>query len=342
MSSAPSPSPNAGLHHWLPRAWLSRGPLAWALLPTAALYAALLRLRQLAYHWQWLQSTQLPVRVIVVGNVVAGGAGKTPVTQAIVEHLKQSQHKVGIVSRGHGRQNRQVLPVHPDSLASEVGDEPLLLARSTGVPVFVGAQRAQAAGALLAQHPETEIIVCDDGLQHLALARDVEVLVMDERGIGNGWLLPAGPLREPWPRKADLLLYSGVCPAQAQTPCFAMRRQLANYAVNAHGDRTPLATLQGHGVHALAGIARPDAFFDMLRQQGLQLASTQAWPDHADFGSWTLPAGDVTVVCTEKDAVKLWPKHPEVLAVPLLLDIPASFTDALDRLLASSPTAEPL
>jgi tetraacyldisaccharide 4'-kinase len=249
---------------------------------------------------------------------------------------------VGIVSRGHGRQSQQVLSVHPDSLAHEVGDEPLLLARSTGVPVFVGAQRAQAAGALLAQHPETEIIVCDDGLQHLALARDVEVLVMDERGIGNGWLLPAGPLREPWPRKADLLLHSGACPALAQTPSFAMHRQLANYAVNAYGDRTPLASLQGLCVHALAGIARPEAFFDMLREQGLQLATTRAWPDHADFGAWKAPAGNGTIVCTEKDAVKLWPNHPEVLAVPLLLDIPASFNDALDRLLAQSPTAKPL
>lgn len=342
MGKASSHSPEAGLHGWLPRVWLSRGLSAWALRPVAALYAVVLRLRQLAYRWQWARSTQLPVRVIVVGNVVAGGAGKTPVTQAIVEHLKQCQYRVGIVSRGHGRQSQQVLSVRPDSLAHEVGDEPLLLARSTGVPVFVGAQRAQAAGALLAQHPETEIIVCDDGLQHLALARDVEVLVMDERGIGNGWLLPAGPLREPWPRKADLLLHSGASPALAQTPSFAMHRQLANYALNAYGDRTPLASLQGLCVHALAGIARPEAFFDMLREQGLQLATTQAWPDHADFGAWKAPAGNGTIVCTEKDAVKLWPNHPEVLAVPLLLDIPTSFNDALDRLLAQSPTAKPL
>ena len=294
------------------------------------------------YHLHWAQSTRLPVRVIVVGNVVAGGAGKTPVTQAIVEHLKQRQLEVGIVSRGHGRQSQQVLSVHPDSLASEVGDEPLLLARSTDVPVFVGAQRADAARALLAQHPDTDIIVCDDGLQHLALARDLEVLVMDERDIGNGWLLPAGPLREPWPRKADLLLHSGVRPAQAPALSFTMKRHLASNAVNASGQKTPLSALLNRPVHALAGIARPDAFFDMLRQQGLQLASTQAWPDHANFSHWRPPAEDAIVLCTEKDAVKLWPQHPQVLAVPLQLDLPTAFTQALDHLLAQSTAGKPL
>lgn len=342
MSSPSGHSPKAGLHRWLPKVWLSRGTAAWALLPIAALYGALVRLRQLAYRWHWAKSERLPVRVIVVGNVVAGGAGKTPVTQAIVKHLVQGQHRVGIVSRGHGRHSQEVLSVRADSLASEVGDEPLLLARSTGVPVFVGARRAQAAQALLAQHPDTDIIVCDDGLQHLALARDMEVLVMDERGIGNGWLLPAGPLREHWPRKADLLLHSGPCPEQAQSPCFTVTRQLASYAVNASGQRTDLSTLKDRPVHALAGIARPDTFFDMLRQQGLILVSTQAWPDHADFSTWIPPEGNALVLCTEKDAVKLWPAHPQVLAVPLLLNVPSSFTTALDRLLSQSGKGEPL
>lgn len=342
MSSPSGHSPKAGLHRWLPRVWLSRGPVAWALRPISGVYGGLVRLRQLVYRWRWAASERLPVRVIVVGNVVAGGAGKTPVTQAIVKHLVQDRHRVGIVSRGQGRHSQEVLPVRADSLASEVGDEPLLLSRSTGVPVFVGARRVQAAQALLAQHPDTDVIVCDDGLQHLALARDLEVLVVDERGIGNGWLLPAGPLREPWPRKADLLLHSGPCPAQSQSPCFAVTRQLASYAVNARGEQTPLSALQARPVHALAGIARPDTFFDMLRQQGLQLALTQAWPDHADFSHWAPPEGNAVVLCTEKDAVKIWPQHPQVLAVPLLLNVPSSFTAALDRLLSQSGKGEPL
>lgn len=336
MANASSPTSNARLHRWLPRVWLSRGPAAWALRPVAIAYGFLMRLRHLAYRLHWFKSTRLPVRVIVVGNVVAGGAGKTPVTQALVEHLKRRQLSVGIVSRGHGRQNQDILAVQAHSLAHDVGDEPLLLAHNTGVPVFVGAQRSEAARALLAQHPHTHIIICDDGLQHLALERDLEVLVMDERGIGNGWLLPAGPLREPWPRKADMLLYSGSCPVATAAPSFAMTRRLAPYALNAAGEQTPLQALQNRSVHALAGIAKPETFFDMLRQQGLQLTHTQAWPDHADFSNWHPPADAAVVLCTEKDAVKLWPQHPQVLAVPLQLDLPPAFTRALDQWLTPS------
>ena len=342
-SSHPSsPASNARLHRWLLNVWLSRGPAAWALRPVAAAYGFLMRLRQLAYRLHWFKSTRLPVRVIVVGNVVAGGAGKTPVTQALVEHLKQRQWSVGIVSRGHGRQNQDILAVQAHSLAQDVGDEPLLLARNTGVPVFVGTQRSEAAQALLAQHPHTHIIICDDGLQHLALERDLEVLVMDERGIGNGWLLPAGPLREPWPRKADLMLYSGSCPVATAAPSFAMTRRLAAYALNAAGEQTPLQTLQNQPVHALAGIAKPETFFNMLRHQGLQLAHTQAWPDHADFSNWQPPADGTVVLCTEKDAVKLWPQHPQVLAVPLQLDLPLAFTETLDQWLTPRSASEPL
>lgn len=342
MIRASSHPHDRGLHRWLPHIWLSRGPIAWALRPVATLYGGLLRLRQLAYRRHLAASTRLPVRVIVVGNVVAGGAGKTPVTQAIVEHLLRRQHTVGIVSRGYGRQSQDVLPVHPDSLARDVGDEPLLLARHTGVPVFVGTQRAAAAKALLASHPKVQFIVCDDGLQHLALARDLEVLVMDERGMGNGWLLPAGPLREPWPRKADMLLYSGICPSNAPALSFAMHRHLAPYALDAAGTQTPLHTLKDRPMHALAGIAKPDAFFDMLRQQGLQLVQTQAWPDHADFSQWTPPPEGTVVLCTEKDAVKLWVQHPQVLAVPLQLDLPEAFNAALDQWLTQSDAVKPL
>ena len=165
---------------------------------------------------------------------------------------------------------------------------------------------------------------------------------MDERGIGNGWLLPAGPLREPWPRKADMLLYSGSCPAGTTAPCFAMARRLAPYALNAAGEQTPLQSLKTRPVHALAGIAKPETFFDMLRTQGLQLAHTQAWPDHADFSHWQPPQDGAVVLCTEKDAVKLWPQHPQVLAVPLQLDLPLAFTETLDQWLTPRSASEPL
>src|SRR5690606_24360938 len=136
----------------------------------------------------------------------------TPVTLALVRHLRDRGWHPGVVSRGYGRRTRDVREVLPASSPAEVGDEPLLIARAAGVPVFVGRQRAQAGRALLAAHPRTDILVCDDGLQHLALARDLEVCVFNDEGAGNGWLLPAGPLREPWPRRVDWVLHAGPAP----------------------------------------------------------------------------------------------------------------------------------
>ena len=146
------------------------------------------------------------VPVIVVGNVSAGGAGKTPVTLALLEHLRARGWHPGVVSRGYGRRTTDCREVRSDSLALDVGDEPLLIARRAQVPVFVARQRMQAVQALRQAHPRINLIVCDDGLQHLALARDVEICVFNDEGVGNGWLLPAGPLREPWPRRVDCVL----------------------------------------------------------------------------------------------------------------------------------------
>lgn len=333
----------------LRQAWLARGPLARLLYPVSLFYRSLVAVRRRLYAWGWKRASRLPVPVVVVGNVVVGGAGKTPTTIATVRHLIARGWHPGVASRGHGRRGTQAMAVHPDSRASDCGDEPLLIHRASGVPVFVARQRATAAHALLLAHPTVDVIVCDDGLQHLALARDLEIVVFDDRGVGNGWCLPAGMLREPWPRQSTvpgLVLHQQRHPAAPFCPGFVARRALSSDAVDTSGASTPLADLAARQapVVALAGIARPEVFFDMLTEAGLRLAQTWPLPDHADLATlWPAlqakcPAG-ATVLCTEKDAVKLWPlldkTAPRVLAVPLVLTPEPAFFDALDAQLSS-------
>ena len=325
---------SAWLHQQLPRVWTSKGLLAWLLLPVSWVHAALLRARALAWHWGWRQAHRLPVPVIVVGNVVAGGAGKTPLTMALVQHLQQRGWHVGVISRGHGRKTRDTRAVMPDSLPNEVGDEPLLIRQKTGVPVWVAAMRAEAGRGLLQAHPDVNVLVCDDGLQHWALARDLEICVMDERGVGNGWLLPAGPLREPWPRSVDLLLHTGPNDLPGG---FQAQRQLDPMAQDAQGRSLALVSLIGQPVDAVAGLARPEAFFAMLRAVGLQLQHTTALPDHFDYAHGAPAATDRPLLCTEKDAAKLWQHQPRALAVPLVLKPEAAFWQALDQRLAEKP-----
>jgi len=339
MNPAPDPV------HWqqtLIQQWLRRGWAARLLWPLSLLYRGVFGVRHALYRWHWLARTRLPTPVIVVGNVVAGGAGKTPVVLALVEHLQQRGVAVGVISRGYGRRSTGCLEVTPAHAAQETGDEPALIQRRTGVPVFVAGQRVQAAQALLAACPRTQVIVCDDGLQHLALARDLEIGVFDDRGVGNGWMLPAGPLREPWPRPLDLVLHTGSHPA---FDGFLARRSLAPYAVDALGNRLALADLCAAGarqVLALAAIARPDAFFAMLRAQGVALAQTLALPDHFDFSSFKCNNyKGYRLVCTEKDAVKLWPLDPTALAVPLNCELPEAFWNAFDARLAYLLSSRP-
>ena len=256
-----------------------------------------------------------------------------------MQHLRARGLNPGVISRGYGRRTTDCRPVLPDSPASAVGDEPALIARHCpGTPVFVARRRLDAARALLAAHPQTEVIVCDDGLQHLALRRDVEICVFNDQGVGNGWLLPAGPLREPWPRRVDAVLHSGALPAHTTAPAFAMQRTLAPHAVTRDGQQVPLASLRGTPLHAVAAIARPGDFFAMLRAQNLELAACEALHDHFDFDSWQRPPDKrQRLICTEKDAVKLWPRHPDALAVPLQTRIPPAFFALLDERLPSPP-----
>lgn len=326
----------AGLHSLLPRIWQQRGLPARLLLPISWLYGALVWLRWTAYRRGWMASGHPGAYVIVVGNVVAGGAGKTPTTIALVEHLTRRGFRVGVVSRGHGRSTCETRPVQERDTAAQVGDEPLLIHRHTRVPVWVGASRLQAAHRLLQAHPDVQVIVCDDGLQHLALQRDLEICLMDDRGTGNGWLLPAGPLREPWPRHVDLLLHTH---GQTDGHGFLAHRQLAPRAVNALGQSCALQTLCGQPVDAVAGLARPQAFFDMLRAHGLRLADTHALPDHHDFSDWQPTPPTRALLCTEKDAVKLWAHQPEAWAVPLQMVPEPSFWQAVDDRLARAGLA---
>jgi tetraacyldisaccharide 4'-kinase len=312
----------------LQRAWLRRGPLACALWPLSLIFASLAALRRAGYRLGLLRRQALPVPVIVVGNVVAGGAGKTPVVLALLQHLRERGLAAGVISRGHGRHTGACTEVRPDSTAAQAGDEPLLVARTALVPVVVCADRPQAARALLAAHPATQLIVSDDGMQHYALPRDLEICVFDERGVGNGWLLPAGPLREPWPRQVDLVLASG---APAGIDGFQVQRRLAAQAVRADGTQIDLGSLRQRPLAAVAGIARPERFFAMLREQGLQLERTVELPDH--YGFDTVPPGldRLGLVCTEKDAVKLWTLRPDAWAVPLEIEVEPAFWNALDR-----------
>jgi tetraacyldisaccharide 4'-kinase len=258
----------------------------------------------------------------VVGNVVAGGVGKTPIVISLVKRLQQQGYTVGVVSRGYGRTGKGCTEVTKYSAATEVGDEPVLIHHASQAPVFVASSRVQAAKALLAHYPSTQVIVSDDGLQHLALTRDVEIVVFDERGTGNGLLLPAGPLREVWPRAAR---------CRTHLVLSEVTRQLGDYAVNGKGEHAPLSSLTNKKIHALAAIAKPEVFFQMLRDKGLTLVDTQVFPDHALLAKCRIPMGDNDVLlCTAKDAVKLWEHHPQVLAVALSIELNSAFLKVFD------------
>lgn len=322
-----------------------------ALLPLSWLYAALLALRALAYRLGLKRSQPLPVPVIVVGNWIVGGAGKTPTTLALLRLLRARGLRPGVVSRGYGREGDAVHLVTRDSSAREAGDEPLLIHLRARVPVAVGRDRVAAARALLAAHPGLDLIISDDGLQHWRLPRSLSLLVFDERGLGNGRLLPAGPLRQrPAPLSAhELVLYNAARPSTT-LPGFVATRRLAGAAPLAAwwagqpAAPETLLTLQGRpGLVACAGVARPQRFFDMLAGAGID-AQRLPLPDHADFATLPWPQDATGVLLTEKDAVKLPPERVgamPVWVVTLDFEPGAAFEAALgaqlQRLLPARP-----
>ncbi|WP_243642628.1 tetraacyldisaccharide 4'-kinase [Sulfurisoma sediminicola] len=297
-------------------AWRSRGPLAWLLLPVGLLFFAIVAVRRRLYRAGLLKSTTLPVPVVVVGNITAGGAGKTPLTIWLARALQAAGRHPGVVSRGHGRDDDAVREVGAGATAAEVGDEPLLIHRRAGCPVVVGRDRVAAAVALLAAHPECDVIVADDGLQHYRLARDIELVVCDARGVMNGWPLPAGPLREPVSRlrEADALVLNGCCSAVAHgVAVFRMDLEGARFhRLDGRAQSCTAAELAGKRLHALAGIGDPARFFAHLEELGLS-CETHAFPDHHRYAGADFPREGDAIVTTEKDAVKF----PPDLALPV-------------------------
>jgi tetraacyldisaccharide 4'-kinase len=196
-------SPRSVIESVLLTAWQRRGVIACLLWPLSFIFNLLIVTRLALYALGIFRITILPVPVIVVGNIFVGGTGKTPLVIWIIQLLQEQGWKPAVISRGYGSSAQQVRAVEKNSHAQEVGDEPLLIAKRTGVPVFIGRDRAAAGLALLQAHPNVNIIISDDGLQHYALGRNIEIQLSDSRGNGNGWLLPAGPLREPATRQSD-------------------------------------------------------------------------------------------------------------------------------------------
>jgi tetraacyldisaccharide 4'-kinase len=328
----------AGRHWWRPRP----SALAFCLLPLSWLYTVLAALSSAPKRWGWRRTQAAPVPVVVVGNLIAGGAGKTPTVIAVVEALRAAGWHPGVISRGHGRQGDGVAAVQAAATAADVGDEPLLIHQRTGVPVWVGRRRALVAAALCAAHPEVNVLVSDDGLQHAALARDVDVVVFDERGVGNGLRLPAGPLRQALPARVPprtLVLYNAPQPTTPLPGALVTRRlgqavPLADWHNAIRGAAVPLASLQPHGqapLLAAAGVASPERFFGMLEAAGLAIARLPL-PDHHAYDTIPWPAGTRDVLVTEKDAVKLQPARlgdTRVWVVGLDFVLPAAFTAAL-------------
>lgn len=289
---------------WLQDIWWGKAAPPWPLRVLERLYA---RIADTVAERRKSLAQRLPVPVIVVGNVAVGGTGKTPVTLTLIEMLRGLGATPGVLSRGYGGAGSFPLLVTPATAPAQCGDEPALIAQRAGVPVCVAPSRAEAGRTLLAAHPEVDVLLCDDGLQHYALARDIEFCVVDgARGHGNGHRLPAGPLREPPGRAADcaLVLVNGGEPAAHGAK--ALRFDLiADTAVHLHtGERRALAHFAGRTVDALAGIGHPQRFFNLLAAQGMTVRA-HAFADHHAFTASDFAfAGDAPVLMTEKDAVK--------------------------------------
>ena len=292
--------------------WYSRERPLW-LAPFSFLYGAVMALRSVLYRLGLRHRARMPVPVVVVGNLTVGGTGKTPLVAWLSTHLSACGLRVAIVSRGYGGRARGITRVTIHSRATEVGDEPLLLARRAQATVFVGRDRVAAAKQAVAEG--ADLILADDGLQHLRLMRDCEIVVIDgQRGFGNQCLLPRGPLRES-PRRlrrVNAVVVNGPLSAPGfQLPnfvthtAFAMRLRPGDARpVSGAGSLRALASFRGSGVHGVAAIGNPQRFFTMLREAGLTVYE-HPFADHHPFKPGDLNFGDtLPVLMTEKDAVK--------------------------------------
>ncbi|QGU88186.1 tetraacyldisaccharide 4'-kinase [Erwinia sorbitola] len=287
------------------RIWSGRSALYLLLLPFSLLYGLISNLLRLSYRWGWRKAWRAPVPVVIVGNLTAGGNGKTPVVIWLVQALQQRGLRVGVVSRGYGgKAEHYPLVLGTDTTTREAGDEPVLIFQRTGAAVAVAPERRLAVEALV-NGGSVDIIITDDGLQHYALARDIEIVVVDgERRFGNGWWLPAGPMRE---RAARLKSVTAVITNGGRAQANELPMQLVpGQAVNLlSGERRSAGELQN--VVAMAGIGHPPRFFNTLRQQGVLMQKEVAFADHQNYSAEALNAltsPGQTLLMTEKDAVK--------------------------------------
>jgi tetraacyldisaccharide 4'-kinase len=330
----------ARLERWLTGLWYEGRRSGW--MPV------LIGLSRL-YGWVrgWCQSSPafvLPIPVLMVGNLTAGGTGKTPLTLALAQALRTRGWHPGILSRGYGGRHSMPTEVTPTSAPEEVGDEPVLMAGRLLAPVWVGRARAAAGQALLQAHPEVNVILCDDGLQHRQLMRSVEVVVVDgRRGGGNGRLLPAGPLREPLTRLAQVDAVVVNQGSGSETPIFhlegsyAMRLRASEWVHVQHPERrVPCTYFQGRNCIGVAGIGNPERFFRQLESWGIQV-QRYPFPDHHPYRRWDLPA-DLRnpVLMTEKDAIK-WRRLglDDAWYLPLEALVDSALVDHLETLLTS-------
>lgn len=333
----------AGLEAWFNRRWYGPRPIA-ALLPLAWLYGSVVALRSWLYRRGFRARYRSPLPVIVVGNLTVGGAGKTPLVLALIEALRARGWEPGVISRGHGAAlaGAVLLPEAPSAVAH--GDEPSLIRLRAQVPVAIARRRAEAARLLEAQG-EVDLLIADDGLQHYALDRDLELLVIDgRRGFGNGALLPAGPLREPVARgrRCDFRIRNGGVADEGEWPLVLRPSVLRSLASDA--PETPLepADLAGQRVHAVAGIGDPARFFATLRALGM-VPVEHAFPDHHAYVAADLQFAEVLpVVMTEKDAVKCAGfAPPRSYALRVDAQLPALLFDAIDARLRALPRTPP-
>jgi tetraacyldisaccharide 4'-kinase len=303
------------------------------LLPFAGLFRLLVGARRLAYQAGWLRPQRLSVPVIVVGNLTVGGTGKTPVTAWLVELCRTAGFRPGIVSRGYGgRSSPTPRLVNPADDAAEVGDEPLLLSRQTGAPVCVHADRVAAGRRLL--ELGVNVVIADDGLQHYRLHRDLEIAVLDgDRRLGNGLMLPAGPLREPADRlqSVDLVLVNGGVPRAGE---YSLKSRISGLRALGGGAGSALEALRGKAVRTVAGIGNPARFHAQLAAAGLRIQPVPV-PDHGRVDLAALSReSDVPIIMTEKDAVKYEPVDGcPVWVASLELRVPAEVgTRVLEKL----------
>jgi tetraacyldisaccharide 4'-kinase len=306
--------------------WYHSGFLVWLLLPISWLYCAIAIIRRRLYQLNILKSYSAQVPLVIVGNIVAGGTGKTPLLMALCEYVQQHGYRPGVVSRGYGGNIAGIKQVQEDDPAQLVGDEPLMICQRTKVPVAVGADRVAAVDFLL-QNNQCDIVFSDDGLQHYRMKRNLEMAVVDAaRGFGNGFCLPAGPLRERVSRlnEVDIVVYNGAGKDLA-SECSYSLKILGLTPLHGEGCRS-LSSFADRPVHAVAGIGHPARFFLQLREHGIDVIE-HAFPDHHiyrqdDFSGWH----EGCIIMTEKDAVKC--RHLS-LADAWVLAVTADFSSTL-------------